>query len=419
MSAKTLLLCGIALLQAQSVLAMPVADNVPTVKLDRRENVTVDPVEPVPIVTEIDVMTEEELQELIEEYGGEPDDNSNVKARQSASQVISGALLTFSEGDGGAGGDGCEPFELNGPFTSFHPLMGSGNVRGLTATSLTGNTTFIGNDDDVTDPGLLEFANNERVTKFSIGRTAGTAGVRSFRLETDAGQTYEALSGNVAADPTLAVYEDLDVGSGIIARFTGSYCGTIFSTFGVDFLDELDSISITNIDYDGFTNNIMPTGRGTQLSVGSQILDNRNSSEKQTITLTTTDTITRQTTIITQTRYQVGASVAVKASAKVPFISETEITTEANWQLEELSADQEMDNAVTTRAGTFALVCPAGKFCTAKAFFTQFKMDVNMNATFTATVKSGETFDWVQSGTYKGADSLSMQFNVTEVDNVN
>lgn len=77
-----------------------------------------------------------------------------------------------------------------------------------------------------------------------------------------------------------------------------------------------------------------------------------------------------------------------------------------------------MNNAVTTRSGTFALVCPGGKVCKAKAFFTQFKMDVNMNATFTATAKSGATFDWVQSGTYEGADSMAMQFNVTEVDNV-
>lgn len=77
-----------------------------------------------------------------------------------------------------------------------------------------------------------------------------------------------------------------------------------------------------------------------------------------------------------------------------------------------------MNNAITTRAGTFALVCPAGKFCRARAFFTQFKMDVDMTATFTATAKSGATYNWTQSGTYKGADSLAMQFNVTEVDNI-
>lgn len=76
-----------------------------------------------------------------------------------------------------------------------------------------------------------------------------------------------------------------------------------------------------------------------------------------------------------------------------------------------------MSNAITTRAGTFALVCPPGKFCTARAFFTQFKMNVDVQATFRATAKSGATFDWQQSGTYNGADSLAMQFNVTEVDN--
>lgn len=77
-----------------------------------------------------------------------------------------------------------------------------------------------------------------------------------------------------------------------------------------------------------------------------------------------------------------------------------------------------MTATTTTRAGTFALVCPPGKFCTANAFFTQFKMDVDMNATFTATSKTGATFNWIQSGTYKGADSMAMQFNVTEVNNV-
>lgn len=77
-----------------------------------------------------------------------------------------------------------------------------------------------------------------------------------------------------------------------------------------------------------------------------------------------------------------------------------------------------MDSVTNTRSGTFALTCPAARFCTAKAFFTQFKIDVNMNATFTATAKSGATFSWVQSGKYKGADSLAMQFNVTEVAHV-
>jgi hypothetical protein len=77
-----------------------------------------------------------------------------------------------------------------------------------------------------------------------------------------------------------------------------------------------------------------------------------------------------------------------------------------------------MTESTTTRAATFALACPASKFCTATAFFTQYKLDVNINATFAATTKSGQTYNWLQSGTYKGADSLAMQFNVTEVAHV-
>lgn len=77
-----------------------------------------------------------------------------------------------------------------------------------------------------------------------------------------------------------------------------------------------------------------------------------------------------------------------------------------------------MKNTVTTRGTMFPLACPAGKFCRAQAFFTQFQMDVKVNATMTATTDAGETYSWIQSGTYKGADSLAMQFNVTEVDEI-
>jgi hypothetical protein len=111
----------------------------------------------------------------------------------------------------------------------------------------------------------------------------------------------------------------------------------IFGSFGVDFLDELGSISISNIDYEGLASSIMPAGRGTQMSVGSQILDNRNSSASQTITLQTTDAVTESRTINTQIRALVGGSVAVEGKVGVPLISEGSVRTEANWQLETLN----------------------------------------------------------------------------------
>lgn len=345
MVSKSLLACGVALLQMQSVLAVPAPAKFPKMILPRG-NLTVDPpANPTPIVSEI-TMTEEELEQYIEEIShsaGKRSSSAQSLASRQAAQTGSGtdgALLTFLEGENlpGANVSGCEDVEINGPFTSLHFLMGSSNVRHISATSFGGETTDVGNTDDVVDAGEFKFANNERITKFSIGRVGGIASVSSFTFETDAGNKYEALSGLIQQGTNTPVYEDLAVGSGILARIRGTYCSTgIFGSFGVDFLDELDSISISNIDYSGFTDNIMPTGAGTQMSVGSQILDNRNSSEKQTITLTTTDAITRQTTITTQVRAQVGGSVSVEAGAGIPFLAEGKVTTEANWQIEALT----------------------------------------------------------------------------------
>lgn len=161
-----------------------------------------------------------------------------------------------------------------------------------------------------------------------------------MRFDTDAGNSFEVL-GDTFSHPesTGPTWVDIPVGSGILARLRGTNCDSmeIFGSFGVDFLDELNSISISNIDYEGFASSIMPAGRGTQMSVGSQILDNRNSSASQTITLMTTDAVTESRTINTQIRALVGGSVAVEGKVGVPLISEGSVRTEANWQLETLN----------------------------------------------------------------------------------
>lgn len=325
MAAKIFFVCG-ALLQLQHVLASPVA-RFPV--FEKRSNITVDPPNPkeiTPIITEIVSMPEEELENLWKR-------GSKTLPLAPRETGTDGALLTYI---GGATQDGCTDFVINGPFTTIHPTFGTSNIRGISATSYGGNTTEIIANDAVVDPGEFKFADNERISKFTVVVDGTDPQVAGFTFETDAGNKYEALSETI----TSPVYTDLSVGSGILARIRGSDCKSvngIFGTFGVDFLDELDSISISNIDYEGFTQNIMPTGAGTQLSVGSQVLDNRNSSEKQTITLTTTDAITAQRTITTQTRAQVGGSVTIKASVGVPLVSEGETTAEANWQIEAMA----------------------------------------------------------------------------------
>lgn len=350
MVSKILFACGVALLQAHSALGVPARAKFPSMVLPRG-NVTVDPpANPTPIISEIQ-MSEEELQQYIEELENGIDKRSARPAPLARRATgTDGALLTFIEGDAlpGTNATNCEDFTFNGPFQSFHILMGSSGVRHISATSFGGETTEIGNTDAVVDAGEFTFDDNERITKFSVGTVGGAASVSAFTFETDAGNSYKALSGIVNDGSNTADYEDLSVGSGILARFTGTYCQSgVMGSFGVDFLDELDSISISNIDYSGFTDNIMPTGAGTQMSVGSQILDNRNSSEKQTITLTTTDAITRQTTVTTQVRAQVGGSVSVEAGAGIPLLAEGKVTTEANWQIE----------ALTVSSPSIELVC--------------------------------------------------------------
>lgn len=340
MAPKTIFLCAAMLLQ--SVLAVPAFPKVQVpAPMLRRTNYTVDPAHNItPTITEIGELSEQELEDLINEI---EDGVSNLFSRTEVLQPretgTEGALLTFISGPVLPGANqGCEDFELNGPFTSIHPLMGSSNLRGITATSFTGNTTEIKASETFTDPKEYKFSNNERITKFSIA-TTGTDEVAGFTFETDAGNKYESLSDRITSGEVPPTYQDLAVGSGILARIRGVNCASkgIFGSFGVDFLDELDSISISNIDYSGFTDNIMPAGSATQLSVGSQILDNRNSSEKQTITLTTTDAVTAQRTITTQIRAMVGGSVSVEAEVGVPLISSGKTTATADWQIEALT----------------------------------------------------------------------------------
>lgn len=345
MVGKTLALCAAALLQFNTALAVPVGQEVKLPML-RRDNITVTPPTDVtPIVTEITEMTEQELQELIEEIesgiGGlvsrtEPATPRAVDLIPRA-QGTEGALLTFIDGDILPGTDTrCTDFEVSGPFTTFQAFMGSSNFRAVTVTSISGNASEIRAGDTLVDGGEFKFAQNERITKFSVGRVSPALSPAAISFETDAGNTYSAAS-EITADNTVT-WEELSVGSGVLARIRGANCDDaalgIIGSIGFDFIDTIDSVSISNIDYEGFTDNIMPTGAGTQMSVGSQILDNRNSSEKQTITLITTDAITRQSTISTDLWIGTGGSVSVEGTAGIPLVGETKVNTAANWNIQ-------------------------------------------------------------------------------------
>lgn len=347
MVSKTFALCAAALTQFHSALAVPVGNEL-VLPILKRDNVTVPaPKNVTPIITEIPEMTEQELQDLIEEiengFGklvsrtvdSEPAPRAvNLAAR---AQSTDGALLTFIDGETLPGTDtSCPDFELNGPFTSFQALMGSSNFRGVTVASISGNTTNIQAGDTLVDAGEFKFAENERITVFSVGRLSPSTNVAAIKFETDAGNTYEASSTIIADGSSTPEWEDFNVGSGVLARIRGTSCDSlgIFGSIGFDFIDTIESVGITHITYEGFTNNIMPTGAGTQMSVGSQILDNRNSSEKQTITLATTDAVTRQSVVTTDLFVTAGGKVAVEAGVGIPLVSEGKVTTEASWSIQ-------------------------------------------------------------------------------------
>lgn len=359
MAAKTLFLYSAMLASLQSAIAIPLSTyELPRFDL-KRDNITKDPSQDIqPIITQIEEMTWDELQDFIKEIEDsivkrEPDvealapsftkkTDASLAERGSKTHALAaretgtdGALLTWIDGDSGPNIQSCPDFSINGPFTSIHAIMGSSTPRGIEATSYGGNSTSVIAGDTVVDAGVFTFADNERVTGFQVAQYSGTSAVSGFRFDTDAGNSYEAL-GTVITDTNVPTWTNISVGSGIMARIRGTNCANssgLLGMFGIDFLDELDSISITNMDYSGFTSNIMPAGDGTQMSVGSQVLDNRNSSVEQTITLLTTDAVTQSHTVTTDIHATVGGSVTVEAEVGVPLISSGKTTAEANWEI--------------------------------------------------------------------------------------
>lgn len=342
--------CAAALLAIQPVFGAPFTHEVTKShgSLLRRDDTVVDPPKDItPVINQIESLTPSELDELIDSVkSGKFTKRDAVYPRQStavaAEPTTDGPFLSYLDGWAKPGtNENCTDFTLDGPFTSIHAAMGSSNVRGIKVVSASGNATEItAGTETIVDPGLFTFESNERVAKFSIAKLPGTADtVSGFSFETDAGRKYEALTSLITENKVTPEWMNIPVGAGIIARIRGTNCEGlgVFGSFGVDLLDNLDSISITNIDYEGFTNSIMPSGAGTQVTVGSQVVDNRNSSVQQTISLQTTDTITRQRTVTTQSHWQVGGSVGMEGKVGIPLISEGSVKTEFNWQVQQLT----------------------------------------------------------------------------------
>ncbi|KAK1705949.1 hypothetical protein CaCOL14_008429 [Colletotrichum acutatum] len=309
----------------------------------------------------------------------------------------------------------CHSEELNGPFDSIQFFTGSTNMRAINATSSSGNTSSITSKlEGWADAGVFKFENGDRIKEFWVLENRGS--FHGFNFTTTSGKTYSAM-GQVLRDPPPM--QKVPVGSGILGRMRVQYCNIgLIGHLGFDFLDELQSVSISNIAYSGFTDNIMPSGPGQTMTVGSQIVDNRNSTAEQIITIMTMDAVTKSHTLSVANQWNVGGRVAVEAEAGIPLIGKTKVTTEFSWQVQKTTTEEDTEGETLTKSATINLKCPPKKYCVGSSFFTIFKMDVEAEATFRAKTKSGKDFFWKQKGKYEGADSLALQLQVDEADGV-
>ncbi|KAI8314513.1 hypothetical protein K4K61_004750 [Colletotrichum sp. SAR11_59] len=172
---------------------------------------------------------------------------------------------------------------------------------------------------------------------------------------------------------------------------------------GLDFIDDLQSVSISNLAYSGFTDNIMPSGPGTTVTM---------------ITIMTMDAVTKFHTVSVANMWTVGGKIGVETEAGIPFIGKSKVSTEFNWQVGKTTTEEDTQCETLTKSSTVNLKCPAKKYCVGSSFYTSFKMGVDVTATFRATTKTGKDFFWEQKGKYSGADSLALQLQVDEADGV-
>ncbi|KAF9871857.1 hypothetical protein CkaCkLH20_10791 [Colletotrichum karsti] len=314
------------------------------------------------------------------------------------------------------GNANCKPFSFDGPFVSMMFGMADTTIATLNITDVSGQSHSIA--PGTTNANLQGFnlEGNERISKMTLHSGDPTYELFGFDFAIDNGLNSRVRTMKAANADGKTSYE-LSTGSGIIARVSGSACSDTSAIDGlvISYLDDLASISVSNITYDGFVSNIKDAGKGSSLTVASQMLDNRNSSIQQQILLTTTSATTRSYTITTGSAYTVGASTTVESKVGIPLLSEGKASGTASWSLTESTDEQEMTGETHTQAATFQLNCPARTDCVAAATFLQFKIDVNINVTMTATTKSNEKFNWQSLGKFEGADSLAMKTVVNEV----
>ncbi|KAF3798791.1 hypothetical protein GCG54_00008247 [Colletotrichum gloeosporioides] len=329
------------------------------------------------------------------------------RAKRQAASTATGNTLTIATSDAFVSVDvgdinlidnnpaDCHSETLNGPLQALQVFMGAANIRAMNITASGGNTTSITSKlDGSTDAGSFTFENNERIKEFWVMEQAGT--FLGFNFTTETGKTYSAMAQTLRDPPPMT---KVPIGSGILGRIRVQWCDIgLIGHVGWDFIDDLQSVSISNLAYSGFTDNIMPSGPDD--------------------TIMTMDAVTKSHTVSVANMWTVGGKIGVETEAGIPFIGKSKVSTEFNWQVGKTTTEEDTQSETLTKSSTVNLKCPAKKYCVGSSFYTSFKMDVDVTATFRATTKTGKDFFWEQKGKYSGADSLALQLQVDEADGV-
>ncbi|TDZ35508.1 hypothetical protein C8035_v009180 [Colletotrichum spinosum] len=346
------------------------------------------------------------------------DDHNPTTTRGSSLAIkTNGAFISVDVGDVetlDSDKSDCHSATYEGPIKGFHMWMGIANIRAMNVTSINGNTSAITSRliGSAQDSGDFTLETNERISEFWVLEHSGC--FKGFNLTTDQNRTYTALVKEYHGDPAMT---KVPVGSGILARMRVDWCDVgLVGHVGWDFLDDLESVTVSDMDYSGFTDNIMPAGPGQTITVGSQIVDNRNSSAEQIITITTQDAVTKSHTLSIADMWQVGGSVSVEKEVGMPMITGTKVKAEFNWMVNRMTTNENTEAETLTKWATVNLRCPPKKYCVGSSFFTSYAMDVKVEATFRAKTKTGHSYFWKQKGDYKGADSLALQLKVDEAE---
>ncbi|KAK6495416.1 hypothetical protein TWF481_003440 [Arthrobotrys musiformis] len=365
------------------------------------------------------VITEAEIQKL----ASEP---SEILKRQDNSTLDSDAQGPFADvpqlyGDVKANG---EKFSVDGPFSYIEAFVGDKALRGLILKNLDGKETIIGtveNSKSAKRPGSFEFRDEEVVTDCTIAWKehffSRDKYVTGFHFGTNKDHTYNATSKS-GGDESVEKF----VGSGYPVRFHGivkklskeKNAASSIVALGIEFLDELRSIDMVSADYAGFEGGIsaIPDDGGKSLILGTQILDNRNSTINQTFQLTNGRAVTKSFAFTFSVGYMAGASITLGTKLAVPLITEATASATVQWQLS-VTSSTTLSYSETISQGTFfALTCPALKFCQGRSVFQTYDLEAKFDGQFQATTRRGDKFAWNRKGVYKSSDVSNMKLQV-------